>query len=69
VQHARTHPALFAPSLRLRAREIYPGIDTLDISPEAALREYGLMKLRFARLYAMVFENEMMRRLLRMIPA
>ena len=39
-----------------------------NLRPEDALREYGLMKLRFRALYRLVFENEVMRRLLRMVP-
>ncbi len=41
---------------------------SVDLRPEPALREYGLMKLRFAALHKLVFENEVMRRLLRMVP-
>ncbi len=41
---------------------------SVDLRPEPALREYGLMKLRFAALHKIVFENEVMRRLLRMVP-
>lgn len=39
-----------------------------NLRPEDALREYGIMKLRFRALYRLVFENEVMRRLLRMVP-
>ncbi len=39
-----------------------------DLRPSDALREYGQMKLRFRALHSIVFENDMMRRLLRMIP-
>ncbi len=41
---------------------------SINIQPEPALKEYGLMKLRFERLYKMVFENEAMKRLIRVIP-
>ena len=36
--------------------------------PAEALREYGLMKLKLRALQKLVFENDIMRRLLRMIP-
>ena len=39
-----------------------------NLEPKQALREYGVMKLRFAALHRIVFENDVMRRLLRMIP-
>lgn len=39
-----------------------------NLQPAEALREYGVMKLRFAALHSLVFENDVMRRLLRMIP-
>lgn len=41
---------------------------TCNLQPAEALREYGVMKLRFAALHNLVFENDVMRRLLRMIP-
>ncbi len=41
---------------------------SINIQPEPALREYGLMKLRFERVYKMVFENEAIKRLIKMIP-
>ncbi len=36
--------------------------------PEPALHEYGLRKVRLERVYRAVFENDAMRRLLKMIP-
>ncbi len=39
-----------------------------NLEPRQALREYGVMKLRFAALHRIVFENDVMQRLLRMIP-
>ncbi len=49
---------------QLIAKNLY----SINISPEPALREYGLMKLRFEKIFEMIFENEAMKRLLRMIP-
>lgn len=48
--------------------EIYPGIESINVSPAPALQEYGLMKLRFKRLYRLVFENPVMKSLVRMMP-
>ncbi|HAN32568.1 MAG TPA: ATPase [Myxococcales bacterium] len=39
-----------------------------NLEPKQALREYGVMKLRFAALHRLVFENDVMQRLLKMIP-
>lgn len=41
---------------------------SVNLRPGPALREYGLMKLRFRALHKVVFENDVMRRLLAMIP-
>ncbi|MBL8788786.1 MAG: ArsA family ATPase [Deltaproteobacteria bacterium] len=49
-------------------QEIYPNLFSINILPDPALREYGLMKLRFERVYKLVFENEAMKRLLKVIP-
>lgn len=48
--------------------ELGPNLFSINIQPEPALREYGLMKLKFERVYKMVFENEAMRRLIKVIP-
>ncbi|MCO4762129.1 MAG: ArsA family ATPase [Myxococcales bacterium] len=49
---------------------LVPGLPLFgaNLEPKQALREYGLMKLRFRALHRIVFENDVMRRLLRMIP-
>jgi len=48
--------------------EVAPGIDVINVTTEPALEEYGLMKLRWKRLYRTVFENPVMRSMLRMMP-
>jgi anion-transporting ArsA/GET3 family ATPase len=48
--------------------ELAPNLFSINIEPEPALREYGLMKLRFERVFNLVFENEAMKRLIRVIP-
>lgn len=44
------------------------GLWTLRVTWEDALREYGLMKLRWRAAYRLVFENPFMRRLLPAVP-
>jgi anion-transporting ArsA/GET3 family ATPase len=48
--------------------EVRPGLSVINIQPEPALEEYGVMKLKLRAAYRVVFENELMRRLLRLIP-
>lgn len=48
--------------------EVREGIETVNLTPGECLREYGIMKLRFRRFYELVFENEVVRRLLKMLP-
>ena len=49
-------------------QEIFDNLFSINIQPEPALHEYGLMKLKFERVFKLVFENEAMQRLLRMVP-
>ncbi len=46
-----------------------PGIDGVVVRPEEAMREYGVMKLRYQALYRAVFENRMVSRFLHFIPS
>ncbi len=48
--------------------ELAPGLWGLNTSPAAALREYGLMILRFQKVYDMIFENRVTKAFLRAIP-
>ncbi|MBZ4421822.1 ArsA family ATPase [Myxococcus sp. RHSTA-1-4] len=41
----------------------------VDVRPQEAMREYGLMVLRFETLYKTVFENRLVRYFLRFIPS
>ena len=50
------------------AVELAPNLHTMNIQPDDALREYGLRKLRFEAVFNAVFGNELMQRLLKMIP-
>jgi anion-transporting ArsA/GET3 family ATPase len=45
-----------------------PNLFGVNTTPAAALREYGLMVLRFERVYEMVFENRLTKAFLRAIP-
>lgn len=47
---------------------VQENIDVINVQPEPALAEYGLMKLRFEKLYRAVFENTLIKSLTRMIP-
>ena len=47
---------------------LLPGLSSLRITWEEALREYGLMKLRFLAMFRLVFDNPFMRHLLPAIP-
>lgn len=48
--------------------EVADGVEVINVTPEPALHEYGVIKLRFERLYRVVFENPIMQSLIRMIP-
>lgn len=50
-------------------REVYDRLWLCNMSPEGSLREYALMVLRFKALYRLVFENRVVRSLLRSIPS
>jgi len=69
INTAEKAPHFFGrPNSGYEATEIFPNLFSINIQPEPALREYGLMKLKFERVYKLVFENEAMKRLIRMIP-
>lgn len=48
--------------------ELAPNLWGLNTSPAAALHEYGLMILKFQKVYDMIFENRVTRAFLRAIP-
>ncbi|MCS6912827.1 MAG: ArsA family ATPase [Myxococcales bacterium] len=57
--------------VRRSFQEIQPVLDNLwavNMTPEAALREYGIMVLRSAFIYRQVFERDIVRAFLRAIP-
>lgn len=48
--------------------ELAPNLWGLNTSPAAALHEYGLMILKFQKVYEMIFENRVTKAFLRAIP-
>lgn len=48
--------------------ELAPHLYGLNTSPADALREYGLMVLKFERIYDMIFENRVTKAFLRAVP-
>jgi hypothetical protein len=65
----RVAPLLGAPASGSSAREVVPGLFTVDVTPRDAMREYGIMVLRFKSIYDAVFENRLVRFFLRAIPS
>ena len=65
----RVAPLLGAPASGSSAREVVPGLFTVDVTPRDAMREYGTMVLRFRSIYDAVFENRLVRFFLRAIPS
>ena len=62
-------PHLFGkPPSGSRPSEVAPNLYSLNIQPEPALYEYAIRKLRFERVYKAVFEQDAVKRLLRMLP-
>ncbi len=49
--------------------EIEPGLCVVNIEPNAAMKEYVLMTLRFEALYNTVFENRVTKSFLRFLPS
>jgi anion-transporting ArsA/GET3 family ATPase len=65
----RVAPLLGAPPAGGTTREALPGLSTVNVAPQDAMREYGLMVLRFRTIYEAVFENRLVRYFLRVIPS
>jgi anion-transporting ArsA/GET3 family ATPase len=64
----RIAPLLGAPASGSTIREVRENLFTVDVVPSAAMREYGVMILRFKTIYDAVFENRLMRYFLRAVP-
>jgi hypothetical protein len=65
----RIAPLLGAPPSGSTARQVAPGLFTLNVTPRDAMREYGLMVLKFRSIYEAVFENRFVRYFLRAVPS
>ncbi|WP_242338787.1 MULTISPECIES: ArsA-related P-loop ATPase [Anaeromyxobacter] len=65
----RIAPLLGAPPAGAQIREARPGLFTLNVTPPDAMREYGIMVLKFRTIYDAVFENRLVRHFLRVIPS
>jgi anion-transporting ArsA/GET3 family ATPase len=67
--HERVAPMLGAPPSGTAIREILPGLSSVNVTPHEAMREYGLMVLKFRTIYEAVFENRVVRHFLRVVPS
>jgi hypothetical protein len=65
----RVAPLLGALPSGTTAHQVRPGLSSLVVTPGAALREYGLMVVRFQAVYDAVFENRFVRHFLRVVPS
>jgi len=65
----RIAPLLGAPRAGPSVREARPGLFTVNVTPPEAMREYGLMVLKFRTIYDAVFENRLVRYFLRAVPS
>ncbi|HET7754327.1 MAG TPA: ArsA-related P-loop ATPase [Anaeromyxobacteraceae bacterium] len=65
----RIAPLLGAPPAGHAARLATDGVWTINVTPPEAMREYGIMVLRFRTIYDAVFENRVVRHFLHVIPS
>jgi len=65
----RVAPLLGAPPSGAAVREVLPGLSTVNVTPDEAMREYGLLVLKFRTIYEAVFENRVVRYFLRVVPS
>ncbi len=65
----RVAPLLGAPPTGSTVREATPGVFTVNVTPDQAMREYGLMVVKFKTIYDAVFENRVVRYFLRVVPS
>ncbi|HSM91943.1 MAG TPA: ArsA-related P-loop ATPase [Anaeromyxobacteraceae bacterium] len=64
----RIAPLLGARPGGARIREVLPRVHTVNVTPQEALREYGLKVVRFQTIYDAVFENRVVRHFLGIVP-
>jgi anion-transporting ArsA/GET3 family ATPase len=65
----RVAPLLGAPPSGATTRLVSDGVFSVNVTPPEAMREYGLMVLKFRTIYDAVFENRVVRHFLRMVPS
>jgi Anion-transporting ATPase len=65
----RIAPLLGAERAGPVVREATAGVFTVNVTPQEAMREYGIMVLRFRTIYDAVFENRLVRYFLRVVPS
>jgi anion-transporting ArsA/GET3 family ATPase len=65
----RVAPLLGAPPSGPATRQVRAGLYTVNVTPAAAMREYGLLVLKFKALYQAVFENRLVRHFLKVVPS
>jgi energy-coupling factor transporter ATP-binding protein EcfA2 len=65
----RVAPLLGAPPAGPAIREAAPGLFTVNVTPHEAMKEYGLMVVKFRTIYEAVFENRLVRYFLRVVPS
>ncbi len=62
-------PLLGAPRSGHTIREAAPGLFTVNVMVHEAMREYGLMVVKFRTIYEAVFENRVVRYFLKVVPS
>jgi anion-transporting ArsA/GET3 family ATPase len=65
----RVAPLLGAPPSGATIHEALPSLSTVNVTPPEAMREYGIMVLRFRTIYDAVFDNRVVRQFLRVVPS
>ena len=64
----RLSKLLDVPPIDSTIREVAPNLDAVNMTPDAALEEYGLMILKVRALYNAIFDNRLVRAFLRGTP-
>lgn len=65
----RISALLGCPPVDTTITRLLPNLDAVVVRPQEAMRQYGLMQLRYKTLYKAVFENRFVSRFLRFIPS
>jgi len=67
--HERISVLLGARAVGTEIGRVADGVDAVVVRPQEAMRQYGLMQLRYRAVYKAVFENRFVSRFLRFIPS